>query len=224
LLSLAKHVPLWGTSDCPVCTGQCPVPKLSANEQATLRFLPRHRGYKSLDCPVCQPRVSANGWLRNQRWPRQLGNVYQDAPNCPMHHRLSGVPSDQRSILLGKETNQLLCSVWCAPDIPMHPRIEGNQCLPNEDQTTPLSLGAIKGPPRRMELSTQALFEHTTTLNLCDHAIVLLERDLSAFLSCNSVVVFRALSLFTYVCVVVALCSCVLFYSHPYSDFVSYQL
>jgi hypothetical protein len=31
------------------------------------------------------------------------------------------------------------------------PRIEGNQDLPNENQTGPWSPGAIKGPPRRME-------------------------------------------------------------------------
>jgi hypothetical protein len=61
----------------------------------------------------------------------------------------------------------------------------------------------------------QALFEHTTTSNLCDHAVVLLERDLSAFLSGNFIVVFRVFSLFTCVRVVAALCSCVSFYSHP---------
>jgi hypothetical protein len=36
--------------------------------------------------------------------------------------------------------------------------------------------------------------------------------------------VFRALSLFTRVRVVDALCYCVRFYSHPYSDFVCNQL
>jgi hypothetical protein len=71
---------------------------------------------------------------------------------------------------------------------------------------------------------TKALFDHTTTLNLCNHAVVLLERDLSTFLSCNSVIMFHALSLFTCVRVVAALCSCVRFYSHPYSDFVCNQL
>jgi hypothetical protein len=71
---------------------------------------------------------------------------------------------------------------------------------------------------------TQASFEHTTTPNLCDHAIVLLERDLSTFLSCNPDVLFHAFSIFTRVHVVVALCSCVHFYSHRYSDFVCNQL
>jgi hypothetical protein len=45
-----------------------------------------------------------------------------------------------------------LCSVRCAPDCPVHPRIEGNQGLPNGAPMAPRSLGAIKGPHRRMEL------------------------------------------------------------------------
>jgi hypothetical protein len=52
---------------------------------------------------------------------------------------------------------------------------------------------------------TQALFEHTTTLNLCNHAFDLLERDLGTFLSCNSVILFCTLSLFACVCGVAAL-------------------
>jgi hypothetical protein len=81
-----------------------------------------------------------------------------------------------------------------------------------------LSLGAIKGPPKRMELlpkhslSTLQLWLLTTTLLFC-------KRDLRVLLSCNSVVVFRALSLFTCIRVVDALCPCVRFYSHPYSGF-----
>jgi hypothetical protein len=66
---------------------------------------------------------------------------------------------------------------------------------------------------------TQAPFEHTTTPNLCNHAFDLLERDLGVFLSCNSVVLFCALSLFTCVRVVALLCSGVRFYFHPYSGF-----
>jgi hypothetical protein len=61
----------------------------------------------------------------------------------------------------------------------------------------------------------KAYSEHTTTSNLCDHVVYLLERDLSAFLSYDSVVLICALSLLL-VCV---LCSCVHFYSPPYSGF-----
>jgi hypothetical protein len=51
----------------------------------------------------------------------------------------------QQSASPKKETNQLLCSGWCAPDDPVHPRTEDNQSLPNEDQTTSWPLRAIKG-------------------------------------------------------------------------------
>jgi hypothetical protein len=40
----------------------------------------------------------------------------------------------------------------------------------------------------------QAYFEHTTTPRLCDHVAISLDRDLSAFLSCDSSVLFLALS------------------------------
>jgi hypothetical protein len=48
----------------------------------------------------------------------------------------------------------------------------------------------------------------------------LLERDLGAFLSCNSVVLICVLSLFVCVRVVAVLCSCVRFYSHTYSGLI----
>jgi hypothetical protein len=66
---------------------------------------------------------------------------------------------------------------------------------------------------------TQAPLEHTTTLNLYDHVGDLLERDLGMFFSCNSVVLICALSVFACVRVVATLCSCVHFYSLPYSGF-----
>jgi hypothetical protein len=66
--------------------------------------------------------------------------------------------------------------------------------------------------------SKKAYFEHTTTSNLCDHAVDLLERDLSAFLSFDSVILIHALSLLL-VCVIAALCSCAHLYSTPYYRF-----
>jgi hypothetical protein len=58
----------------------------------------------------------------------------------------------------------------------------------------------------------QALFEHTTTLNLCDHAIVLLERDLSAFLDVTLSLRFVH-SLFSLVCVLLLRCALVCVYT-----------
>jgi hypothetical protein len=55
----------------------------------------------------------------------------------------------------------------------VHPRIEGNPELPNEEPTPPRLLGAIKGTPRRMEqapkhtLSTLQLQDSVTTFPKC---------------------------------------------------------
>jgi hypothetical protein len=57
---------------------------------------------------------------------------------------LSGVPWDQRLATVdfarkGRKSMTMQC--------PVHPRTKGNQSLLDEDQTTPWSLRAIKGPP-----------------------------------------------------------------------------
>jgi hypothetical protein len=68
------------------------------------------------------------------------------------------------------ERNRALFTVRCAPNSPVHPQTEGNQGLPNKEETTHLTLGAIKGPPRRMEhlpkhtKSTPKLRFNATTL------------------------------------------------------------
>jgi hypothetical protein len=59
-----------------------------------------------------------------------------------------------------------------------------------------------------MGLLPQAHFEHTTTLNLCDHVVDLLKRYLSVFLSCDSVVLICALSL-SLVCMLLLFCALV---------------
>jgi hypothetical protein len=71
----------------------------------------------------------------------------------------------------------------------------------------PRSHGAIKGPLDAWS-STQTLFEHTITLDLCDHTIFL-ERDLNAFLSYNSVIFSWALSFHSCACCcnIVLLCA-----------------
>jgi hypothetical protein len=114
-----------------------------------------------------------------------------------------------------KERNHALFTVRCAPDNPVHPRTEGNQRLPNEDQTAHLALGAIKGPPRRMEQLRRHTLRNgnTTTPRLRDHADVSLDKDLSAILSCDSVVFTCALFLHSCACCCYELTSYVYCYS-----------
>jgi hypothetical protein len=50
---------------------------------------------------------------------------------------------------------RVLFTVQCTPDSPVHPRIEGNNGLPNEAPTTSSCLRAIKGTPRHMEQYTK---------------------------------------------------------------------
>jgi hypothetical protein len=65
----------------------------------------------------------------------------------------------------GIERNRVLFIVWCTRGQ------KSNQGLPNEDQTAPLSLGAIKGHFRRMDL----LHKHTSSIiQVQDSATVLL--------------------------------------------------
>jgi hypothetical protein len=71
----------------------------------------------------------------------------------PLTGRL-GAPQKQKLANRGFSVVALF-TVWCAPDSPVHLRIEDNQGLPNEAPTTPWSFGAIKGTPRRMEHNTK---------------------------------------------------------------------
>jgi hypothetical protein len=118
-----------------------------------------HCGYKSPDCPVCTglsgvPAARlANGRSRNQRRPRQSNQrsssrtVQSGAPpDCLVYQVAEGW---QQSASPGKEGNQLLLTVWCAPDCMVHTQIGKADCFPFEEPTTKGSLGAIKGPPRR---------------------------------------------------------------------------
>jgi hypothetical protein len=73
--------------------------------------------------------------------------------------RCAGQPKDATAnstvSVAGMERNHALFTVWCAPDSLVHLWAEGNHGLPNREETTPLALGAIKGPPRPMELLTK---------------------------------------------------------------------
>jgi hypothetical protein len=136
---------------------------------------------------VCT-RLSVVKPARLQQWsavnlhrPRQPS---QRSPGCT---GLSGAPSDcsvcpvingrQRSTSPGKETNLWLCSVRCAPDSPVHPRTDDNQCLPKWRSNDSLVPWGYKGSPRRMELlprhplSTLQLWIFVTTLLTCKRDI-----------------------------------------------------
>jgi hypothetical protein len=67
---------------------------------------------------------------------------------------LSGVPRGPRvqwSASPEKERNQTLFMSGGASDYTVSQLIEGKNCLPNGDPTTPSCFGSIKGTPRRME-------------------------------------------------------------------------
>jgi hypothetical protein len=75
-----------------------------------------------------------------------------------------------------------------APNYPVRPRTEGNYCLPNGAQTTPSYLGAIKGTSRRMDQYTKHLLNILRCRDLAFVNLIHYVRDLSTFLSCNSIV------------------------------------
>jgi hypothetical protein len=104
------------------------------------------------DSPVCQP---ANGYLTRQLEP--MVNRCLGESGAPQKWKAA----NRQSVAVA------LCSDWCAPDTPVQPRTEGNQCLPNEDQMAPWSLGAIKGP-----LSAWSCYK--SILQLQDFATMLL--------------------------------------------------
>jgi hypothetical protein len=64
-------------------------------------------------------------------------------------------PQLQWSASPNKEGDRTLFMFGGAPDYPVRPRIEGNNCLPNGVPTAPSYLEAIKGTPRRMEQDTK---------------------------------------------------------------------
>jgi hypothetical protein len=72
----------------------------------------------------------------------------QETVRCVSH-----APS-QRSASPNKEGDQHLSLSSAASNSPMRPRTEGNQGLSNGAPMAPMTLGAIKGTPRRMEQYT----------------------------------------------------------------------
>jgi hypothetical protein len=95
----------------------------------------------------------------------------------------------------------------------VHPRTEGNQCLPNRASTTPRSLGAIKGTSWRMELHTKHPLNILQRRDFANTRLFHRDRDLSTSLSCNSVVLFHVLFLDSCACCCCNSSSYVRFYS-----------
>jgi hypothetical protein len=162
---------------------------------------------------------------RNQRLPRvpdqwstshtRLSSV---PPDCPVCHGANGW---QRSDSPRKEGNHTLFIIRCAPDSPVHPWTEGNQALPNEDQTTPLALGVIKGPPQCMvlqhkhSLSILQLRDSTTTLlfhyiEIWAHSWAVTPLFVSCTLFLTRVIVCMLLLLIKFLCVASPPYSCAL--------------
>jgi hypothetical protein len=101
--------------------------------------------------------ASANGW-------RRINGGHVATLDCLVHHRTvrcAGQPKDATTNStagrVGMERNYTLFVVWCAPNSPMHPRLEGNQGLLNKEEIAPRSLGTIKGHLGAMEHYTSIL-------------------------------------------------------------------
>jgi hypothetical protein len=107
--------------------------------------------------------------------------------------RLSGVPWGQRLATIGfakkgRESHTVHCPVCTGQcGAPMDRRQPGPSKWRSNN-----SFGSwgYKRTPSVHDAATQAFFEHTTTPRLYNHTIVSLDRDLSAFLSCDSTFCF----------------------------------
>jgi hypothetical protein len=132
-----------GSPNSPVCIGQCPVSQQHPSQRLAAK-------------------PARNKWAmhgQRQRSPGRTG-LSGVPPDCLVCHRtvwcatgLSGVQGDPscNGQPPNKEGDRVLFMSICASDCPVHPRTEGNYCLPNGAPTTPSCLGAIKGTPSHME-------------------------------------------------------------------------
>jgi hypothetical protein len=116
-------------------------------------------GYNSPDYPVCTRLSGEPTALTSANGRRVINGGHVAASDCPVRHQTiwcAGQSKDAKVNstvgLAGMERNRVLFIVQCAPDSPVHPRTEDNEGLPNEDQTTPMALEAIKGPHKSTEL------------------------------------------------------------------------
>jgi hypothetical protein len=119
-----------------------------------------------------------------------------------------------------KPTNQWFFAASSAHTIhcPVRQRTKGNNGLPNGAPTTPSSLRAIKGIPRRMEQYTKPPLNILQRLDSASTHSIHCVWDLSTSLSCNSVALCCVLvSWLVCVCRCCDSSSCMCFYSLCYS-------
>jgi hypothetical protein len=149
-------VPDWGALNCQVCIEQRLVPRLSVGEKVALGF---GRGVVAIihrtvrcDSHASQPTVGSaisaghvsSATVSNLHRTVRCANGVSDAPlDCSVCQLTN---CQQQSTSPKKVRNGWMCSVRCVTISPVHPQTKGNKRLPNEDQTAPWSLGAIKGP------------------------------------------------------------------------------
>jgi hypothetical protein len=116
-----------GSTDCPVCTEQCPVPRLappanmppSRKTQRVADII--HRTIRCApNCPVSQSRP-------RQRLAAQSAGDAWTSPTVTRPHRT----------------------------VMVHTQIGKANCFPFEEQTSRCSLGPIKGPPKRPSKSVE---------------------------------------------------------------------
>jgi hypothetical protein len=139
--------------------------------------------------------VAAAKIHRTVRWvssARASRTGLSDAPlDCPCATGLSGVPRGswlQRLASPKKERNRDCSLSGGEPDCSVRPQTEGNYCLPNGAPTAPSCLGAIKGTTRCMEQYNKHLLNILRRWDIAFAHLIHCVRDLSTFLSCNSVV------------------------------------
>jgi hypothetical protein len=156
----------------------------------------------------------ANSRPLDQRTTHGSVNGQQAAHDCPVCHKTGGC--NGRLCQIRNEIVHYSLSSG-ALDCPVRPRIEGNQGLPNGAPTTPSSLGAIKGTPRRMEQHTKDPMNILQRQDFTNTHLVHCDRDSSTSLSCNSVMQFCVLVLVLCACCCCNSRSCVCFFSLPYS-------
>jgi hypothetical protein len=142
---------------------------------------------------------------------RSNGQVAHLTVRCP--HWMVWCPLEQDSRQSRDSAPRALFTVRCAPDSPVHPRIEHNQGLPNRAPTAPRSLGAIKGTSWHMELHTKHSLNILQCRDSTNTQLFHYDRDLSTSLSYNSAVLFRVLFLVSCVCCCCNSSSCVCLYS-----------
>jgi hypothetical protein len=135
------------------------------------------RGYNSPDCPVSQrsPALTVGRAIFVRHVDCSNGRLVHWTVRCaPDSVRAPISLEEQRSDMPNQEgdctPDRLQDLSGGAPDCPVRHSTEGKDSLPSWSSTAPSCLGAIKGTPRCMEESTQAITKHPKTPRLQFHA------------------------------------------------------